>query len=61
MGASREPVDGGTHLTYRLEAESGLGGVFGKMADSVIQRARARTVRANLETLAELLENHSQA
>lgn len=60
VGATFEPVDGGTQLTYRLEAESGLGGVFGKMADSIIQRAQARTVRANLETLAELLENHPQ-
>ncbi|AMB58275.1 SRPBCC family protein [Microterricola viridarii] len=52
------PADGGTRFTYRIDAESGLGGVFGKMADPLIQRAQARTVRANLESLAELLVEH---
>lgn len=56
--SSFEPVDGGTRFTYRIDAESGLGGVFGKMADPLIQRAQARTVRANLESLAELLVEH---
>lgn len=50
-----EPAPGGTKLTYRIDAESDLGGVFGRLADPFIQKAQARTVRANLETLAELL------
>ena len=28
-----EPADGGTRCTYRVEAESGLAGVFGKLSD----------------------------
>jgi len=50
-----EPVDGGTQYTYRAEAESGLGGIFGRLGDPIVQRAQARTIRANLETLAEML------
>ncbi|SDS61120.1 SRPBCC family protein [Microterricola viridarii] len=56
--SSVEAVDGGSRYTYRIDAASGLGGVFGRMADPFIQRAQARTVRANLETLAELLAEH---
>lgn len=48
----------GTRLTYRIDAASGLGGVFGKLADPFVERAQARTVRANLETLADLLAEH---
>lgn len=50
-----EPVEGGTQYTYRVDAESGLGGVFGRLADPIVQRAQARTVRASLETLADVL------
>jgi len=50
-----EPVNGGTQYTYRVDAESGLGGIFGRLGDPIVQRAQARTVRANLETLAEVL------
>ena len=50
-----EAAPGGTMLIYRIDAESGLGGVFGRLADPFIEKAQARTVRANLETLAELL------
>jgi uncharacterized protein YndB with AHSA1/START domain len=53
-----EPAPGGTKFTYRIDAESGLGGVFGRMADPFIVKAQTRTVRANLETLAELLVEH---
>jgi len=47
--------DGGTRFTYRVNAESGLGGVFGKLGDPLVEKAQRRTVRANLENLAELL------
>ena len=53
-----EPAEGGTTLTYRIDAASGLGGVFGRLADPFVTRAQGRTVRANLETLAELLAAH---
>jgi len=50
-----EPEGDGTRFTYRVEAESGLGGVFGRLADPLVEKAQRRTVRANLDTLAELL------
>lgn len=50
------PSGDGTELTYRLEAESGLGGVFGRLGDPLVERAQARTVRTNLANLKELLE-----
>jgi carbon monoxide dehydrogenase subunit G len=50
-----EPVAEGTRFTYRIDAGSGLGGVFGRLADPFVERAQARTVRANLDTLADLL------
>lgn len=52
-----EPADGGTQHTYRVEAESGLGGIFGRLADPIVERAQARTVRANLDTLADVLND----
>ena len=55
------PADDGTRFTYRVDAASGLGGVFGRLADPFVERAQARTVRANLETLAELLAKNPQA
>lgn len=55
---SLEPERDGTRLTYQIDADSGLGGVFGKLADPFVQKAHTRTVRANLETLADLLAEH---
>lgn len=51
-----EPAEEGTRFTYRIEAEPGLAGVFGKMSDPFVASALARTVRANLASLAGLLE-----
>jgi len=56
-----EPVDGGTQYTYRVVAESGLGGIFGRLADPIVERTQARTVRANLETLADILVEQPSA
>jgi uncharacterized membrane protein len=50
-----EEKDGGTRYIYRVEADTGLGGVFGKLADPFVEMAQRRTVRANLDTLVELL------
>lgn len=49
------PEGDGSRYVYRVEAESGLGGVFGRLADPFVEKAHSRTVRANLDTLAELL------
>jgi uncharacterized membrane protein len=45
----------GTTLRYRLAAESGLGGAFGRAMEPIVQRAQTKVVRANLDTLAGLL------
>lgn len=50
-----EAVEGGTRLTYRVDTDSGLLGVFGRLADPFIEKAQALTLRANLEALAALL------
>jgi uncharacterized protein YndB with AHSA1/START domain len=50
-----QPEAGGTRFTYKVDAESGLGGVFGRVGDPIVEKAQRRTVRANLDTLAELL------
>lgn len=50
-----EEVDGGTLFTYRNDSDSGLGGVFGKLADPLVTKAYSRTVRASLDNLADLL------
>jgi len=55
-----EPVEGGTRLTYRVDTGSGLGGVFGRLAEPFIEIAQTRTLRANLETLAGLLVKSPQ-
>jgi len=46
----------GTTLRYRLAAESGLGGAFGRAMEPIVQRAQTKVVRANLGTLAGLIE-----
>ena len=56
-----EPVDEGTRFTYRVEAEPGLAGVFGKMSDPFVAGVLARTVRANLGRLVELLDARQPA
>lgn len=50
-----KPHSRGTLLRYRIDAESGLGGVFGRLGDPLVQSAQGRTVRANLKRLADLL------
>jgi uncharacterized membrane protein len=47
----------GTRVNYRLTAESGLGGIFGRLAEPLVVKAQTRTVKANLATLKELLES----
>ena len=54
-----EEVDGGTLFTYRVDSESGLGGVFGKLADPLVTKAYSRMMRASLDNLADLLTTDS--
>jgi uncharacterized membrane protein len=49
----------GTILRYRLAAESGLGGAFGRAMEPIVQRAQTKVVRANLDKLAGLLEQRA--
>jgi uncharacterized membrane protein len=53
------PAPAGTTLRYRLAAESGLGGAFGRAMEPIVQRAQAKVVRANLDKLASLLEQRT--
>ena len=53
---SPSPDGMGTLSVYRIEAESGLGGIFGKLGDPIVARAQSRTVRTNLANLKELIE-----
>jgi uncharacterized protein YndB with AHSA1/START domain len=50
-----EPLDDGTWYTYRVEGESGLGGVFGRMTDPFVVRGLNGIVRTNLVALKDLL------
>jgi carbon monoxide dehydrogenase subunit G len=56
-----EPEGDGTRLTWRVDATPGLGGVFGRLADPLVEQAHARTVRGNLQTLVEVLTEHQDA
>jgi carbon monoxide dehydrogenase subunit G len=48
--------DGGTRFVWEMDAATGLGGVFGRMADSVVMRRSASTLREGLGNLRNLLE-----
>jgi hypothetical protein len=50
-----EAEDGGTRYSYRVDAEPGLSGVFGRITDRFVQSAQQRTMRGNMDNLAELL------
>jgi uncharacterized membrane protein len=49
----------GTRLRYRLAAESGLGGAFGRAMEPMIEKAQTKVVKANLATLTQLLEQRA--
>ncbi|WP_433874879.1 SRPBCC family protein [Sinomonas atrocyanea] len=56
-----EPEGVGTRVTYRLETAKGLGGMFGSLADALVNKTYARQVRADLATLAEILTEHRES
>ncbi|NNC93504.1 MAG: hypothetical protein HKN80_13545 [Acidimicrobiia bacterium] len=49
-------LPGGTRVSLTVHAESGLGGLFGRMADSVVIGMVRRNLQADLTNLKELLE-----
>ena len=49
----------GTTLRYRLAAESGLGGAFGRALEPIVERAQTKVVRTNLDKLASLLKQRA--
>ncbi len=51
-----EPVESGTVVTFELEAESGLGGFFGGLADRLVVQMARRDFDANLGKLKDLVE-----
>lgn len=53
------PSPAGTTLRYRLAAESGLGGAFGRAIEPIVHRAQTKVVQANLGTLAGLLQRRA--
>ena len=53
------PAPAGTTLRYRLAAESGLGGAFGRALEPIVERAQTKVVRANLDKLASLLKQRA--
>ena len=49
-------VPNGTHVSLTIDAESGLGGMFGRMADSLVTGMARRNLQADLANLKDLLE-----
>jgi hypothetical protein len=49
-------VTDGTRLRYRLAADSGPGGAFGRAMEPLVEKAQAKGVKAKLATPVRLLE-----
>lgn len=49
----------GTNLRYRLVADSGLGGAFGRAMEPIVEKAQTKIVKGNLDTLVGLLEQQA--
>jgi len=50
------PTNDGTIVRYRLAADSGLGGAFGRVMEPLVEKAQTKVARANLAAVASLLE-----
>ena len=59
FGFELTPVDGGTKVTYRGEAESGFGGLFGRLLDPVVTGIFQRESQTDLAKLKAILEARS--
>lgn len=53
-----EEEGGGTRVTFDQEIAE-VGGFFGKLADTLVTRMYTRDIKANLETLRDLLESRA--
>lgn len=51
-----EETSDGTKYTYHIVADSGMGGVFGKLADAVVARMYQKSLQAGVESLPELID-----
>ncbi len=51
------PIEGGTEVTWLGEADSGLGGVFGRLAEPLVVATFRRHQLGNLRRLKVLLES----
>jgi uncharacterized membrane protein len=51
------PDGDGTRVDYSITAESGLGGIFGRLADPLVTKTEQRQVKANLGVLKDLMED----
>jgi uncharacterized membrane protein len=49
----------GTNVCYRLVADSGLDGAFGRAMESIVEKAQTKVVKGNLDTLVVLLEQQA--
>ena len=56
LDAAPVTVGDRARLRYRLDADSDLGGAFGRATEPVIEKAHANVVKANLATLVRPLE-----
>jgi carbon monoxide dehydrogenase subunit G len=54
------PEGAGTRVNYRLDADPGLGGVFGRIADPLVNKVYSRQILADLETLSQILTEHEE-
>jgi hypothetical protein len=49
----------GTNVCYRLVADSGSDGAFGRAMEPIVEKARTKVVKGNLDTLVGLLEQQA--
>jgi len=45
----------GTRMSLRIETEAGLGGLFGRLADPIVEKAYSRVMQVGLENLVVVL------
>ncbi len=53
--ASYAEHEDGTRMSLRIETEAGLGGLFGRLADPIVEKAYGRVMQVGLENLVVVL------
>ncbi|MCZ4581028.1 SRPBCC family protein [Gordonia amicalis] len=51
-----EDTADGVRMSVRVDSASGLGGVFGKMADPIVTRIYQRSLTASIESIPDLMD-----